>query len=309
MDGVIRREMLSRPEARQPDHIGMLLSLLLLVLHQINTHPPQRLHRPTRILLLPLIQPPKELPHKRRVPILQNRLPYLPHQIQLIVHIMHRQQMRAHRLLRRCVVDIRPSDAQTALFGGAAHDALAPGLDGAKVFRVGSVAQVFDAGGGDGVAEALLMSVSSLTTREERNWKTHRRPRRPNTIKHIRPQRHTNHQILRIPHAHNIPRLLLRQQSRHRIHNLTITIFLLSTTEPPNGDTRGVPRDHLGSAFTPEVKVEAALDDAEEVLAVGVLVGFYAAVEPADGAVHGFGHAGEVGGGRGDDVVELHYYV
>lgn len=31
-----------------------------------------------------------------------------------------------------------------------------------------------------------------------------------------------------------------------------------------------------------------------------------AAVEPADGALHGFAHARCVGGGGGDDVVELH---
>lgn len=34
-----------------------------------------------------------------------------------------------------------------------------------------------------------------------------------------------------------------------------------------------------------------------------------AAVEPADGAEHGFAHAGGVGGGGDEDVVELHDYV
>lgn len=34
-----------------------------------------------------------------------------------------------------------------------------------------------------------------------------------------------------------------------------------------------------------------------------------AAVEPADGAEHGFAHAGGVGGGGHEDVVELHDYV
>ena len=34
-----------------------------------------------------------------------------------------------------------------------------------------------------------------------------------------------------------------------------------------------------------------------------------AAVEPADGAVHGFTHAKSIRGGGDDDVVELHYYV
>ena len=48
------------------------------------------------------------------------------------------------------------------------------------------------------------------------------------------------------------------------------------------------------------------MDDAEEVLAFGFLVGGDAAVEPADGALHGFFHAGMVGGSGYYDVVELH---
>src|SRR5258708_33981098 len=37
-----------------------------------------------------------------------------------------------------------------------------------------------------------------------------------------------------------------------------------------------------------------------------MLVGGDAAVQPADGAMHGFGHAREVGRGRGYYVVQLH---
>lgn len=51
------------------------------------------------------------------------------------------------------------------------------------------------------------------------------------------------------------------------------------------------------------------MNDTEEVLALGELVGGDAAVEPADGAVHCFFHAGVVGGRGGDYVVELHDYV
>lgn len=40
-----------------------------------------------------------------------------------------------------------------------------------------------------------------------------------------------------------------------------------------------------------------------------MFVGGYAAVQPADGAVHGFLHAGVVGRGGSDDIVELHDYV
>lgn len=65
--------------------------------------------------------------------------------------------MGADRLLGRRVVDVGTRDAETALVGGPAADALAAGLDGAEVFGVGGVAQVLDAGGRYGVAEALDM--------------------------------------------------------------------------------------------------------------------------------------------------------
>ena len=78
---------------------------------------------------------------------------------------------------------------------------------------------------------------------------------------------------------------------------------------PADGDAGGVAGEHGGGAFAAERQVEAALDDAEEVLGRGVGVRGYAAVEPADGAVHGFFYSGVVGGGGGDYVVQLHYDV
>lgn len=82
--------------------------------------------------------------------------------------------------------------------------------------------------------------------------------------------------------------------------------FGFPTGKPADGDPWCVALDHLDAALTTQVEVETALDDAEEVLSVGVLVGGDTAVEPADAAVHGFLHASVVGRRGLDDVVELH---
>jgi hypothetical protein len=110
-------------------------------------------------------------------------------------------------------------------------------------------------------------------------------------------------------HAHDISRLLLRQQLGARLHNAAVGVLGFSAREPANGNAGGVSRHHLGGALSPQVEVEAALYDAEEVLRLGLLVRLDAAVEPADGALHGLLHARVVGRGGGNHVVELHHDV
>jgi hypothetical protein len=58
-----------------------------------------------------------------------------------------------------------------------------------------------------------------------------------------------------------------------------------------------------------QVKVQAALDDTEEVLALWVFMGFDTAIKPAHRALHSFLHTRVVGRGGDNDIVELHHDV
>jgi hypothetical protein len=107
-------------------------------------------------------------------------------------------------------------------------------------------------------------------------------------------------------HAHDVSWLPLWQQLGARLHHTAVFVLGLAAREAANGDAWRVSCHHLGGALAAHVEVEAALDDAEEVLSLGVLVGLHAAVEPADGALHGLLHARVVGRGGCNHVVELH---
>ena len=78
--------------------------------------------------------------------------------------------------------------------------------------------------------------------------------------------------------------------------HLAISIFRLAAGQAANGDPRCVSLGHFLAAGFPQLEVKAALDNAEEVLGVGFLVGCYAAIEPAYRSFHSFTHAGFVGG-------------
>lgn len=83
----------------------------------------------------------------------------------------------------------------------------------------------------------------------------------------------------------------------------------LTTRETANGYARSVSLDHLLAALSSHFQVEPSLDDAEEVLLLGILVCGDASVKPAYGSFHGLLHAGVVGRGCLDDIVELHHDV
>lgn len=72
--------------------------------------------------------------------------------------------MSAGRLLASYVVDVSSRDAETAGFGREAAGAGAVRLDGGEVVRVGAVAEVDGAGGGNGVAETLRFGGCSVRT-------------------------------------------------------------------------------------------------------------------------------------------------
>lgn len=193
-------------------------------------------------------------------------------------------------LLGGVVVDEGARDAGAALGHGLAAHAPAAILDGAKIVGVLLVPHVENAVARDGIAEAGGA-------------------RRPHAVKHVGAQRHAHHQVLRVADAHDIPRLEVREELRARRHHPAVVLLGLAAAQAADGDARGVAPEHLGGALAPHFEVESALDDTEEVLRLGFFVGGYAAVEPADAALHGLAHAGRVGRGGDQDVVELHHDV
>lgn len=91
--------------------------------------------------------------------------------------------------------------------------------------------------------------------------------------------------------------------------HFTISVLRLPTTQPTDGNARRIPLRHLLATNLSHLEIQTSLYDTEQVLPVGMLVSGDAAVQPSDGALHGFLHAGFVRGSGCDDVVELHDYV
>lgn len=107
-------------------------------------------------------------------------------------------------------------------------------------------------------------------------------------------------------HAHDISWLLFWKEASAGVDDFAVCVLLFTTRQASNGYAWSVSGDHFGGACPSQAQVEASLDDAEEVLRGGILVRLYAAVKPAYGALHGLLHAGQVGRGGCDDIVELH---
>jgi hypothetical protein len=97
------------------------------------------------------------------VSVLQNGFSDQAHQVQLVVNIVHGQEMSSGSLLCCDVVDVGTSDAQASLCRWTAARALAALFNGPKVLRIDGVADVQDAGGGNGIAEALRMLLDVQT--------------------------------------------------------------------------------------------------------------------------------------------------
>jgi hypothetical protein len=130
-----------------------------------------------------------------RVPVLQDGFAYQAHQVQLVVDIVHGQEMSSRSLLCCDVVDIGARDVQAPFCRRTAARALAAVFNGRKVLCVDGVAHVQDAGGGDCVAETLRRVWSAectccrLQPASGSALATHRRPRGPHAIKHVGAQR------------------------------------------------------------------------------------------------------------------------
>ena len=85
------------------------------ITEQIHANPFQSIHSPLRILSLIIIQFRKEVPQKRGISILDDSLPHILHQVELIVDVMHGQEMCSSSLFRCDVVDVCSNDAQAAI--------------------------------------------------------------------------------------------------------------------------------------------------------------------------------------------------
>jgi hypothetical protein len=110
-------------------------------------------------------------------------------------------------------------------------------------------------------------------------------------------------------HAHDVSRLLLRQQPRAGVDDVAVFVLGFSARKASYGNAWRVSCDHLGRALPPHLQVQTALDNAEEILLFRVLVRLNAAVEPAHRTLHGLLHAGVVGRGGDNHIVKLHHDV
>jgi hypothetical protein len=61
--------------------------------------------------------------------------------------------------------------------------------------------------------------------------------------------------------------------------------------------------------LSPQLQVEAALDDAKEILSLGILVRDDTSIKPPDGSFHGLFHTGVVRRRSLDDIVKLHHDI
>lgn len=111
------------------------------VTHEVYANALQGLNRPVRILLLrTAIQLGEKVSQELRVPVLQDGVSYQPHQVELVVHVVHGQEMSPGGLLRGDVVDVCSCDAQSALGCWPAAGAFAAFFDRSEVFRVHDIA-------------------------------------------------------------------------------------------------------------------------------------------------------------------------
>ena len=83
-------------------------------------------------------------------------------------------------------------------------------------------------------------------------------------------------------------------------------VLSLATAQAADSDARCVALDHLLAAFPSQLEIESALDDAEEVLRLHILMSRNTSIKPPHGAMHGLGHALMIWRGRCNDIVQLH---
>jgi hypothetical protein len=248
------------------------------VLQQVYPDLPQGTHSPLRVIALIRIQIPEELLQKRRISILYDCLSYVLHQVELIVYVVHRQEMRPCGLLGRDVVDVGSSNAQPAVFSRPTANTPTAFFDGTKVFRKNGVTDVDNALRCDCIAKSLneTSEWSAICCRSDlqlcalaRRSRTCRRRvlLRPLDLQGIpiivSAWRSTSDLPMIAYHAHHVSRLLLWQQPGAGVYHPAICILGLPTRETSYSDAWCIPSYHLRGTFPPQFKIQAALYDAE----------------------------------------------
>ena len=137
------------------------------------------------------------------------------------------------------------------------------------------------------------------------------RARRVHAVVHIGAQRGADHDVQRIPHAHHVPRLIRGEAPRAQLHHPPKRLLVLASGQAADREARnavGSLEEGVQTLVSKAVfaDVQSALHDRKQILLVLAAVRRDAAVQPADGAVGGFGEAGVVVGAAVDDIVQCH---
>ena len=147
----------------------------------------------------------------------------------------------------------------------------------------------------------------------------------PHTVEHVSAERYAYDEVFRVSDAHDVSRFGLWEEAcagvdaavvsqldprlRRREQHSAISIFGFPSRKAAYCNARRVPLDHLLAADFAKLQIKPALDDAEEILSVGLFVSCDAPIEPPYGSVRGFFYPLVVWRGCSYDVVQLHYYV
>ena len=122
--------------------------------------------------------------------------------------------------------------------------------------------------------------------------------RGPDAVKHVCSKGYGDEEIFRVADAHHVARFVLWQPIRAAVHTGAFTIssplptgmaldqnihstvrsFVLAARKPTYGYSGRIPPGHLLATEFSQLKIQPPLDDAEESLRVGFLVGGYTAV-------------------------------
>lgn len=117
--------------------------LLWRAFKQIDPDALEGIHCPSRIsFLLPLIQVSKEVLDKLWISIFHDGFPSKPHQVQLVMDIVHRQQVSSCCLFGRDMVDVGTSNTEPTLGTWTTARTIAPFFNGPKVFGINSITKI-----------------------------------------------------------------------------------------------------------------------------------------------------------------------
>mmetsp|Transcript_26404 Transcript_26404/g.70132 ORF Transcript_26404/g.70132 Transcript_26404/m.70132 type:complete len:386 (+) Transcript_26404:194-1351(+) len=136
-----------------------------------------------------------------------------------------------------------------------------------------------------------------------------RRAARVHAVEHVDTQGHADHDVEGVPDAHQVARLVGRQtgsRSRALLHHAPERVLGFTTTQASDRVARKVALDHLLQGRLTQVRIQVALDNAEEVLAVRFPVRRDAAIDPSKRPVRRLLDPVHVGDRGRNDVVQSH---